>query len=232
MLVTRPAHQADAIGRQAPRLGADVLYQPAIEISAPADWAPVDAVIDAARRLRLARVLQQQRRRILFPPAVRRSATTCALWAAANSPRSAPRRSTRWPNTISRPTCRRTYRAEALAEALAPHATANSFFLARASRGREVLAEMLTAAGGIVDASRRLRKPRRYRRPNAEVLEALTAGQIDWTTVTSSAIARSLVSLFGDALRNTKLVAISPLTAEVLAELGPSGCRRRGNLYR
>ena len=26
--------------------------------------------------------------------------------------------------------------------------------------------------------------------------------------------------MFGDALRNTKLVAISPLTAEVLAELG------------
>ncbi len=28
--------------------------------------------------------------------------------------------------------------------------------------------------------------------------------------------------MFGDALRNTKLVAISPLTAEVLAELGHS----------
>jgi len=59
-----------------------------------------------------------------------------------------------------------------------------------------------------------------FTRPNSDVLEALTAGSIDWTTVTSSAIARPLVAMFGDALRHTKLVAISPLTAQVLADLG------------
>ena len=56
--------------------------------------------------------------------------------------------------------------------------------------------------------------------PDDEVAEALAAGEIDWTTVTSSAIARSLVRMFGDSLRKTRLAAISPLTAEVLTELG------------
>jgi uroporphyrinogen III methyltransferase/synthase len=56
--------------------------------------------------------------------------------------------------------------------------------------------------------------------PNADVAEALASGRIDWATVTSSAIARSLIHLFGEVLRKTRLVAISPLTAEVLQELG------------
>jgi uroporphyrinogen III methyltransferase/synthase len=56
--------------------------------------------------------------------------------------------------------------------------------------------------------------------PDAEISQALVGGRIDWTTVTSSAIARSLVSLFGEALRQTRIAAISPLTAQTLSELG------------
>jgi uroporphyrinogen III methyltransferase/synthase len=78
---------------------------------------------------------------------------------------------------------------------------------------------MLTAAGGKVRQAV-VYESRDVTTPNPEVLEALDAGKIDWTTVTSSAIARSLVNLFGDALKHTKLVAISPVTAGVLAELG------------
>ena len=115
--------------------------------------------------------------------------------------------------------CPDEYRAEALAAALAPHARGKRFFLARASRGREVLAEMLAAAGASVTQAV-VYESRDVAAPDPDVLEALTAGRIDWTTVTSSAIGRSLVRLFGDALRHTKLAAISPLTAEVLTELG------------
>jgi len=39
-------------------------------------------------------------------------------------------------------------------------------------------------------------------------------------TVTSSAIARSLVHLFGEDLRRTQLASISPLTSATLRELG------------
>ncbi|HJQ80855.1 MAG TPA: uroporphyrinogen-III synthase, partial [Lacipirellulaceae bacterium] len=111
------------------------------------------------------------------------------------------------------------YRAEALAETLTPQARGQRVFLARASRGRETLAEMLAAAGAAVEQAV-VYESRDIEEPDKDVADALAAGRIDWTTVTSSAIARSLVQLFGDALRQTKLAAISPLTAEVLTELG------------
>jgi uroporphyrinogen III methyltransferase/synthase len=104
---------------------------------------------------------------------------------------------------------------------MGPQARGKRVFLARASRGRETLAEMLAVAGAIVEQAV-VYESRDVMEPDKDVAEALTAGQIDWTTVTSSAIARSLVRLFGDALRQTKLVAISPLTAEVLTQLGHS----------
>jgi uroporphyrinogen III methyltransferase / synthase len=54
--------------------------------------------------------------------------------------------------------------------------------------------------------------------PQAAAL--LRAGKIDWITVTSSAIARSLARLFGADLRRARLASISPLTSSVLRELG------------
>jgi uroporphyrinogen III methyltransferase/synthase len=56
--------------------------------------------------------------------------------------------------------------------------------------------------------------------PEADAAAALAGGRVDWITVTSSAIARSLVGLFGAQLRRAKLAAISPLSAGVLAEAG------------
>lgn len=112
-----------------------------------------------------------------------------------------------------------TYRAEALAEALAHDASGKRFLLVRASRGRETLAEMLQEAGGVVE------QVVAYESRDVEVADPDTSamleeGRIDWVTVTSSAIARSLVKLFGERLRRTRLAAISPLTASVLTELG------------
>jgi uroporphyrinogen III methyltransferase / synthase len=78
---------------------------------------------------------------------------------------------------------------------------------------------MLTAAGAIVEQAV-VYESRDVTTLDAEVSDALADGRIDWTTVTSSAIARSLVRLFGVALQQTKLAAISPLTAEVLTKLG------------
>jgi uroporphyrinogen III methyltransferase/synthase len=110
------------------------------------------------------------------------------------------------------------YRAEALAEALAPLARGRRVLLARASRGRETLSESLAAAGAIVEQAV-VYESTDIAAPDSDILETLAAGRIDWTTVTSSAIARSLVRLFGEALRRTQLAAISPITAEVLTEL-------------
>jgi uroporphyrinogen-III synthase len=93
------------------------------------------------------------------------------------------------------------------------------FLLARASRGREVLAERLTAAGAAVDQIV-VYSSTDVERADEDVAAAMAAGRIDWVTVTSSAIARSLVALFGDRLRRCKLASISPITSETLRQLG------------
>src|SRR5205823_6208599 len=111
--------------------------------------------------------------------------------------------------------------AEELAEALAPHVRAKQVLLARASRGREVLAEMLNAAGAIVEQVV-VYESRDVATAKEDVVEALAAGHIDFMTVTSSAIARSLIRLFGNHLHKTRLAAISPLTASVLSNCGYS----------
>ena len=111
------------------------------------------------------------------------------------------------------------FRAEALAEALAHEAPGRRFLLARASRGREVLAEQLTAAGATVEQIV-VYTSTDVEEPDPAVAALLRAGRIDWITVTSSAIARSLVRLFGEDLRRAKLASISPITSGVLRELG------------
>src|SRR5262249_10279602 len=45
ILVTRPNHQAEPMMRQLERLGAVAYSLPAVAISEPGDWAPVDRVI-------------------------------------------------------------------------------------------------------------------------------------------------------------------------------------------
>jgi uroporphyrinogen III methyltransferase/synthase len=112
------------------------------------------------------------------------------------------------------------YRAEALAESLASEAKRGArFLLVRASRGREVLAEQLSQAGGQVEQVV-VYTSRDVAAAEAEVLSQLADGKIDWVTVTSSAIARSVVRLLGEGLRRTRLVSISPITSATLAELG------------
>jgi uroporphyrinogen III methyltransferase/synthase len=83
------------------------------------------------------------------------------------------------------------------------------------------LAEELIAAGAqveqiVVYSSTDVEKP------SPEIAAQLSAGRIDWITVTSSAIARSLAAIFGPNLARAKLASISPVTSQTLRELGYS----------
>lgn len=111
------------------------------------------------------------------------------------------------------------FRAESLAKALIPSAPGKRFLLARASRGREVLADDLVAAGAKVDQIV-VYQSTDVVRADPHVLAALSAGRIDWITVTSSAIAQALVRLLGGPLRQARLASISPITSEVLRREG------------
>ena len=113
--------------------------------------------------------------------------------------------------------------AESLAEELTKNGvTGKRFLLLRADIARQSLPELLKKSGGIVEDL-----PIYQTRPVAQlpprVLHALTRGQIDWITFTSSSTVRNFIVLLGDqreALRGVKLASIGPITSQTLRENG------------
>lgn len=219
ILVTRPRQQARALADRLAELGADVLVQPAIEITAPADWAPADRALDGV----------DQYDWIVFSSANGVRFFLDRLWQRGKDLRSLGRAKLAaiGPGTADELLQYRLradhvpgeYHAEALAAGLAAGAPGKRFLLIRASRGREVLSEQLAAAGARVEqivAYQSSDVPK----PEANVAAALVQGRIDWITVTSSAIAHALVRMFGEDLRRARLASISPITSATLRQSG------------
>ena len=219
VLVTRPRHQAAALCNRLTELGAHVLVQPMIEIAPPDDWRSVD---EALARLNTydwlvfssANGVRYLLDRLMAGGGDMRRLAGVRL--AAIGPGTAESLAEWKLHADLVPT---EYRAEALAEALATEAPGKRILLARASRGREVLAERLMAAGATVDqvvvyASRDVEQL------EENVQAAVDEGTIDWISVTSSAIGRSAVRLLGPALGEAKAASISPITSQVLRGLG------------
>ena len=226
VLVTRPGEQAQELRELLTALGAEVLEQPGITVSDPPDWSPVDAALE--------RVASYDWLVFSSSNGVKRLLDRLLLRGGSLGQLAAVKLAAIGPGTaaelvrygLAADVVPEEYRAESLAEALAPHAAGKRFLLARASRGRQVLPEQLTAAGGIVEQVV-VYSTHDVETADPQVAAALAAGRVDWVTVTSSAIARAIVGLFGEQLRKARLASISPVTSQTLRELGPSA-RRRG----
>ena len=93
---------------------------------------------------------------------------------------------------------------------------------ARASRGRDVLPEMLEKAGA------NLQQLVVYRNEDVEgwpagTIERLATGRLDWIGLSSPSIARGVARLAGLAdvtLDSTRLASISPVTSQAAREAG------------
>lgn len=219
VLVTRPAHQAADLSALLTELGAEVLLQPAIQILPPADWSQVDRALEALGRFEWLVFSSSNGVRSLLArlPVVGRDLRSLGhARIAAIGPGTAEElaRYHLKPDLVPEE-----FRAESLAEVLKGGAAGKRFLLVRASRGREVLAEELTKAGGLVEQVV-VYDSVDVELPQPEIAAQMAAGKIDWTTVTSSAIARSLAQMFGESLCRTKLASISPITSATLRELG------------
>ncbi|MEM9354382.1 MAG: uroporphyrinogen-III synthase, partial [Planctomycetota bacterium] len=219
VLVTRPEPQARSLASRLQRLGARVVQHAAIEIEPPADWRPVDDAIGRLPDFDWL-VFSSSNGVSYFLDRVNTLGLDLRVLGGVKLAAIGPateeelgRRGLRADLTPAE------YRAEALAEKLQIGAENKRFLLLRASRGREVLAEQLRSAGGVVEQVI-VYQSVDVNRADDSVRDELERGAIDWVTVTSSAIARSVARLYGDALRNTRLAAISPLTAGVLDDLG------------
>ena len=225
ILLTRPKRRNETLRTAFEQLGMTVLTQPTIELLPPELWEPLDAVLrpmldgknifdwlvfssangvdfffDRAQSLQQDFNLPQSIRIV-----VTGSGTNDALQEQIG------RRADIVPKTFD---------AEGMLRHLVPEAQGGKrFLLLRASRGRDVLRPALLEAGGNVTEIVVYRSVD-VAHADPAILEKMERGEIDWTTATSSAIARSLVRLFGERLQRTKIVSISPLTSATLRELG------------
>ena len=191
ILITRPEHQSRDLAAKFHELGAVALFQPAIHIGPPQDWKPVDHAIEELSSFdwivfSSANGVKYFLDRLLVLGHDLRKLAGCRI--AAIGPATSDALQQYHLRVELQPT---EYRAEALAAELVPLSTNKRVLLLRASRGREVLAETLSAAGVnvsqvVVYQSEDVEEPTCY------VLENLRTGKIDWITVTSSAIARAL----------------------------------------
>ncbi len=200
-------------------LGADAITQPVIRISEPADWAPVDDALDRLDQydwlvFSSGNGVDYLLRRIAYRGGDVRWLGRVKLAAMGSG---TAERLARYHLTADLiPT---EFVAESLASSLVADAERRRFLLARASRGREVLAIELRRAGADVDQIV-VYDSVDVKEPDSDVAAQLAAGRIHWITVTSSAVARSLVNLYGDDLGSARIASIGPVTSSALRDLG------------
>ncbi len=219
ILIARPHHQAHAMRELLREHGAATIVHPVIEIGPPNDDAPLDHALEQLPQFDW----------IVFSSANGVAAVLDRLWAQGRDTRqlgpariaaigpATERALEQYFLRVDRVPSE--FRAEALADELAPDVVGKRVLLVRANRGREILAERLRDAGAQVDQVVAYQSVD-VETADPEVTKKLADGEIDWITVTSSAIAHSLVRLFGDALQNTQLASISPITSGTLRSLG------------
>jgi uroporphyrinogen III methyltransferase/synthase len=219
VLVTGSPGTAEPLRDGLGALGAEVMTRPVIRVTDPPDWAPVDA---ALKRLgdydwlvfSSANGVDYLLRRLYDSGADVRRLGRAKLAALGSG---TAERLTRY--SLRADLVPEQFVAESLVGALVAEARDRRFLIARTDRGRNILAGELEKAGARVDQVV-VYGSVDVEEPDPGAVAALSAGEIDWVTVTSSAIARSVVRLYGDALRQARLASIGPLTSATLRELG------------
>lgn len=218
ILLTRSEHQANPIKSELETLGFQVLTQPAIDILPPESWQEIDNVCGQLQRGDRDWLIFSSSNgiRFFFDRAAPYQAENIKIAVVGSGTDAALyERIGRYADIVPQ-----TYTAEGVVEALSMEASQGKHFLhLRANRGRDVIKNHLTALGGFVTE---IAVYRSVDRPHPEpmIMNLMQQGRIDYVTVTSSAIARSLVNMFGELLRQTKLISISPVTSKMLMELG------------
>lgn len=225
VLVTRPREQAGELRALLEERGADVLVQPSIAILPPESWADVDDALQNVERREFDWILFSSSNGVRFflerVDAERRArffADAQVSVAAVGPGTAAALRDF----GVSVDLIPEEFNAEGLVAALldAETSLAGKHILSvRASRGRDVLSKEATKLGATV------REVVAYRSvdvetPDDAVVDALRSNRIDFGTVASSATAKALARLFGDAFSQTRWVALSQLTANALRSVG------------
>lgn len=218
VLVTRPAHQADALVRLIEAAGGEAVRLPTIEILPPVDPAPLNAVLDRLHEFNWAIFLSPNAVRQALPLMRARGMPLTMRLAAVGLGTQQALRAEGFDQVLA-PSER--FDSEALLELLPPAAvTGQNILLVRGVGGRELLNEQLKARGAHLSYAECYRRvPPRQLNPVA--LARLQQGEIDIVSITSVEGLRNLYNLTGNTSR-ARLLATPVL---VVSERQAQACR-------
>jgi uroporphyrinogen III methyltransferase/synthase len=224
VIVTRPRQQAGALAARLEELGALTEIIPLLDIREPDDWRPVDRALSRLESFHYlvftsANGVQAFMRRLLI--AGRDLRALGSLQLAAIGPGTAAALASFCLHADIVPS---EYRSEGLVDILRDRAIGKRILLARADRGRDVLARELSAVAEVVQVTvySQVDLPAGAGRIN----DLVRQGGTDYMTVTSSNIARALARGLDESARvrmhrgDTSLISISPVTSETLRDVG------------
>lgn len=222
--ILRPEEQADAVVEQIVERGGQPLVIPMIEITPPADWSAVDAVLDRLNDFDWLVFTSVNGVQSLFGRLWERGRDVRQLGRARLAAIGPATAASLQQFGLRADLVPSEYRCEALAAALAPLVAGKHVLWARANRGRDVLPTILADAGAAFEAVVvyenhdvvQLAEPDRL---------AFESGAVDWVALSSPSIARNVARLLTPAGRErigapTRIAAISPVTAEAARETG------------
>jgi len=222
VLVTRPRAQAGEMIHQLEILGAAAHALSVVEIREPADWSPVDEALQRIAEFHwlvftsangvhaFVRRLRQQGLDLRALGAVKLAVIGPGTAEALRS------------YHLEADLVPSEFRSESLAAALAPAVRGKRVLLARADRGREVLREELKDVAEVEQIAVYSQIDVDFR--DAPAFRALSEGEMDFVTLTSSNIARAFLKGIDERTRarikaaQIQLVSISPVTSAAIRE--------------
>ena len=220
MLITRAQRQNVGLAQALEKLGAEVVSHPLIRIDWVEDMGRVNDCLERIEDFATVAFLSQNAA-IHFAvalSAVERSQTMPPVGAIG-------------PGTKSKLE-KRGYTVQFLPEEANSESMANALIrkyqssgftkpilILRANRGSDVISRELNAVE-IPFVELAIYRSVDVDETDPAVLQSLQAGEIDWLTVTSSAIATNAARLFGDVTGSTKIVSISPTTSQAARDAG------------
>lgn len=225
ILVTRPRPQAADMVRQVEALGGEAVVLPTVVIGPPADYAPVDrALTSLASYSWLVFTSANGVRALLerLPTVGRDLRALGGVKVATIGPATADTLRTYHiqPDLIPDE-----YNSEGLVAALRERVAGGRVLLARADRGLDLLREELSRVA-TVDQVAVYSQTDADVKAHPDVLARLNRGEIDYVSLTSSNVARALLSALDEPARQqitcgrTSLVSISPRTSIAVRDLG------------
>lgn len=223
VLVTRSVDQFEEFAQIFRDRGAHAISHPVIELTPPADWKEIDRAI--------AELQDQQYDWLIFTSSngvrfffdrlseLNQRPDFSRLKIAAVGPRTAGKLMEKGLIADWIP---RIFEGASLARELAAKGSeqkSSRFLALRADRADCALSEGFRQSGiSMRDVIVYCSVDRQH--PDPEICKLLEESKIDWITVTSPAIARNTIRLFGSLLRKARLVSISPKTSQILKSHG------------